>query len=303
MGVEICLGFTGATRLLQKRKFDTVIVELESSGSGLDLLQQLRNDATHQGTIAVGVVDDYKLMKSAFAQGANFVLSKPVSVEDAIRILNVTKGLITRMVRRFLRIAVGSISHVNLSDASEPGVIIDLSEGGMMFQALDTLAPGAMLPLTFFIPGTKTRIRARAHVVWSDPSGRAGVEFDQISDSDRRRLKQWVTGSVHEAGSTASAIAAASTAALLPGRVRLLARWMRPFAVAVDFLIVALAAVLFWLIGVWFGHPAHLRLPSTFFISIALFTAGLYAVLFRITETRMPGRRVVELLISVTNRD
>ena len=92
MGVEICLGNTGANRMLRKRKFDAVIVECDSEGDGLDILQQLRADTPNQNTITVGVVDDHLAMKAALATGANFVLSKPISVEDASRIFRELPG-------------------------------------------------------------------------------------------------------------------------------------------------------------------------------------------------------------------
>src|SRR4051794_58200 len=83
MGVEICLGTRGASRILQKRKFDAVIVECDADGNGLDLLEQIRGESPNQHTITVGIVDDPQQMKAAFATGANFVLSKPISQEDA----------------------------------------------------------------------------------------------------------------------------------------------------------------------------------------------------------------------------
>ena len=44
MGVEICLGSNGATRMVRKRKFDAIIVECDKDGGGLEVLQQLRAD-------------------------------------------------------------------------------------------------------------------------------------------------------------------------------------------------------------------------------------------------------------------
>ena len=138
MSVEICLGPSGASRILRRHKFDAVIVECERDGSGLNLLQQLREDTPNQNTIAVGIVDDYQQMKAAFATGANFVLSKPISAEDASRILRFTRGMITRMVRRFLRVAVHHLAHVDIEGMLDPAFVLDLSEGGM---ALQSLAP------------------------------------------------------------------------------------------------------------------------------------------------------------------
>ena len=81
---------------------------------------KLRSETTNQKTIAVGIVNDYQQMKEAFATGANFVLSKPISAEDASRILRFTRGVITRMVRRFLRVAVHHLAHVDIEGMFDP---------------------------------------------------------------------------------------------------------------------------------------------------------------------------------------
>src|SRR3954462_6203692 len=142
MGVEICLGSNGATRMVRKRKFDAIIVECDKDGGGLDVLQELRAASLNQSAMTVGVVDDYKVMKEAFATGANFVLSKPISTEDASRILHFTRGMITRMVRRFLRVAVHHLAHVDIGGMKDPAFILDLSEGGVAIQSLALMPHG-----------------------------------------------------------------------------------------------------------------------------------------------------------------
>lgn len=295
MGVELCLGIHGAARMVRKRKFDAIIVECDKDGVGLDVLQEVRADSLNQGTIAVGVVDDYEVMKEAFATGANFVLSKPVSPEDASRILQFTKGMIGRMVRRFLRVAVHHLSHVEIGGMNDPAFILDLSEGGIAIQSLAPIQYGESIQLRFQLPGTQHQIQAMARVVWTDATGRIGMEFDEVSTAHREQLKTWVAKRV-EASPEYS-----GSSTELPASVRVLSRWMKPLAIAIDGAFVAVAAAVFCLIAFLFLRGEAI-FPLGFTFLIALFTGSVvYSSLFWLMDVRFPGTRAVQSLLAVAS--
>ena len=295
MGVEICLGPNGASRILRRHKFDTVIVECNSDGNGFNLLQQLRSETPNQKTIAVGIIDDYRQMKAAFATGANFVLSKPISAEDASRIFRFTRGMITRMVRRFLRIAVHRLSHVDIEGMSDPAFILDLSEGGMAMQSLAPLKPSQVLNISFVLPGSTQLITGKGVVAWSDPTGRTGIEFDGISDEQHVMLKQWVVDRLHKNPNDAPD-------AELPGPapIRVLSQWMRPMARVIDGAFVAGAALVFCLIALLLARSqpgSHFPLAFAFVLS-TLVGSILYFVLFLLMDVRFPGTRAVQSILT-----
>ena len=292
IGVELCLGKNGASRMVRKRKFDAVIVECDKDGGGLEVLEQLRSDSLNQATIAVGVVDDYKLMSQVFATGANFVLSKPVSVEDASRILRFTKGMISRMVRRFLRVAVHHLSHVDIGGLNDPAFILDLSEGGIAIQSLAPMQQGQVFRLAFQLPGSSLRINASAKVVWNDLTGRIGMEFEDIADVDRGQLKRWVEERLNNSPDKFPSQAS------VPTSVRVLSRWMRPLAIAIDGAFVCLAAAVFCAISFFVlrGEPVF---PVGFTYLVALSTGSvLYSSLFWLLNVRFPGTRAVQSLLA-----
>ncbi len=295
IGVEICLGSNGASRILRRHKFDTVIVECDPEGNGFNLLQQLRSDTPNQKTIAVGIIDDYRQMKTAFATGANFVLSKPISAEDASRIFRFTRGMITRMVRRFLRVAVHHLSHVNIEGMSDPAFILDLSEGGMAMQSLSPVKSGQVLDISFLLPGSDMRISGKGVVVWSDPTGRTGVEFDGINDDQHAALKAWVVERVHKNPSDAPG-------AELPGPapIRVLSQWMRPMARLIDAAFIASAALIFCAIALLISKTqAGTHFPLAFaFVSSIFVGSVLYFVLFLLMDVRFPGTRAVQSLLA-----
>jgi CheY-like chemotaxis protein len=300
MGVEICLGNNGAARMLRKRKFDAVIVECDNEGNGLDVLQQLRDDTPNQNTIAVGVVDDYNAMKAAFATGANFVLSKPISVEDASRILRFTTGLIGRMVRRFLRVAVHHLAHVDIADVKDPAFLLDVSEGGVAVQSLAPMNTGDQIELGFVLPGTSRRIMATALVVWTDPTGRIGLEFLKISEGDRQQLKNWVAERVKSSPEDAPD---AMEHGPSDASIRVLSQWMKPLARAMDAVFVSGGAALFCTIVYVFlrgQRPSAFPVTYAFLIAMAIGSL-LYSGLFSILDVRFPGTRAMQSLLTAAS--
>lgn len=298
MGVEICLGPSGASRILRRHKFDAVIVECDREGSGLNLLQQLRDDTPNQNTIAVGIVDDYQQMKAAFATGANFVLSKPISAEDASRILRFTRGMITRMVRRFLRVAVHRLAHVDIEGMLDPAFMLDLSEGGMAVQSLAPVKSGQVLNISFLLPGSGISIEGKGVVVWSDPTGRSGVEFADFSEEHHAALKAWVTQRVH------TAPADAPDAELHgPAPVRVLSQFMRPIARLIDGAFVAAAAILFCVVaGMIARNQPGAHFPLVFAFGAAVFVGSLfYFFLFLLMDVRFPGTRAVQSILTAAS--
>ena len=296
MGVEICLGTNGASRMLRKRRFDAVIVECSADGTGLDVLEELRADSPNQNTITVGVVDDPEAMKAAFATGANFVLAKPISVEDAGRILRFTRGMVTRMVRRFLRVAVHHLSHVDLTGMQDPAFILDLSEGGMAIQSLAPMQDEQPAKVSFFLPGTAQRIEATAKVVWTDPTGRIGLEFTEIAEPDRLVLKNWV---VERMTKTPQDVPDGSIET--PATVRVLSQWMQPLARVIDGAFIIFAAAVFCLTAfLMLRGEAHFPLSFTFLLAFIVGTL-LYAGIFFLLDVRFPGTRAMQSLLALAS--
>jgi CheY-like chemotaxis protein len=294
MGVEICLGNTGANRMLRKRKFDAVIVECDSEGHGLDILQQLRADTPNQNTITVGVVDDHLAMKAALATGANFVLSKPISVEDASRILRFTTGLIGRMVRRFLRVAVPHLAQVEVDILKDPAFLLDISEGGIAVQSMGEVGVGDQVEVAFSLPETMERIQATASVVWTDPSGRIGLEFLVLSREDRQLLKTWITNRVKNSPDDAP-----DALERAPESIRRLSRWMRPLARLIDGTVVLGAAAVFCIVTYLFLRQQwNAALPLSYAFTMAACVGTLlYSSLFLLLDVRFPGTRAMQSLL------
>jgi hypothetical protein len=74
----------------------------------------------------------------------------------------------------------------------EPAFILNLSEGGLEIQAMEVLQLGRSFSIAFPLPDGNAEVQSRVRIVWADCSGRAGLEFVDVSEYDRQRLKQWM---------------------------------------------------------------------------------------------------------------
>jgi CheY-like chemotaxis protein len=299
IGVEICLGSNGASRMLRRQRFDAVIVECDPDGDGFELLEELRSDTPNQKTLAVGIVNDYRQMKDAFARGANFVLSKPISAQDASRILRFTRGMITRMVRRFLRVAVHHLAHVDIAGMTDPAFMLDLSEGGMAMQCLAPVRARQVLDIAFPLPDTPIWISGKGVVAWSDETGKVGLEFDALSEEDRLAIKNWVIGRLRQApGDVPDAEVSA------PRPIQVLTQWMRPMARVIDGAFVTMAAVAFCFIALLIAKSqTGATFPWTWVFATSLLLGGvLYSLLFMLMDVRFPGTRAVQSILSAAGK-
>jgi len=195
MSFEVCDKIPSAIQRLSERKFDNVIVDCDeadsSTESGIHLLSTLRQQANNQRAVAVGITSRVNQVQEVFNSGATFVLSKPLPIEDARRILRVSKGAITRAVRRFMRLEVDNLATVTIGDKYE-AIILNVSQRGLQLQAPEPLQHGQMIYVSFLLPNTFSLIEGKAQVMWVDAEGRAGVELRTTSDEAQEALNDWV---------------------------------------------------------------------------------------------------------------
>src|SRR3954462_15070155 len=165
MAMRSCHEHQSAMHSLKAEKFDTVIIDCDDDPNGLELLASLRQNQAHQKTVAVGITSNVYEMQQLFDSGATFVLSKPLPVEDARRILRISKGVITRVVRRFLRLEVGNMATATLGDTQE-SIILNISQRGLAVQSAQPLKRGQMIYVSFLMPGTFDLIEGMCEVMW-----------------------------------------------------------------------------------------------------------------------------------------
>ena len=191
MRFEVCNEIPSALQRLNDQQFDSVIIDCDEGSTGVDLLTILRKQENNSKAVAVGITSKVHRMQEVFNSGATFVLSKPLPVDDARRILRASKGAITRAVRRFMRLGVENLSTVTIGDKYE-AIILNVSQRGIAVQAPEPLQYGQMIYVSFLLPETFNLIEGMAQVMWVDAEGRAGIELRTTSDEAQEYLNDWV---------------------------------------------------------------------------------------------------------------
>ena len=94
-----------------------------------------------------------------------------------------------------IRVGVAPLVYVNFP--KESVFLLNLSSRGLAVQAMDVLEPGGPYNFSFPLPETDAEINGVAKISWSDKSGRAGMEFLQLSAYDRLKLSEWLMRNRH----------------------------------------------------------------------------------------------------------
>jgi len=98
---EVCTDIPSAIRLVNTRKFETVVVDLKIGEQSRTILERVRLSPSNHTTVAFAITDSTKQSAMAFAAGSNFVLERPLSAISVGRTLKAAYGLIIRERLRY----------------------------------------------------------------------------------------------------------------------------------------------------------------------------------------------------------
>src|SRR5512140_428413 len=93
--------------------------------------------------------------------------------------------------RRYPRYPMRSLAYVRL-EHNNGGIIRDLTESGLALQAVTPLRGGEEVALRFELFSPRVKIETRGRVAWSDHNGQAGISFDDLPQTVRRALRDWI---------------------------------------------------------------------------------------------------------------
>jgi CheY-like chemotaxis protein len=198
LSADVCQEAQAAVGLLNRRKFDAVIVDLqlgEQCGLILDAVHLSPSNRTAV-TFAISSGDaEY----TAFRKKSEFVFERPLSAKSIRRTLQPAYGLILRERRRYFRCPV-AISVVILR-GTMPEVrchSVNISEGGMAVSTFVPLSPGEEVQVRFTLPGNKEPFLAESRICWLK-TGHLGVRFVSFSQEHKSELRNWLSRKLEDA--------------------------------------------------------------------------------------------------------
>ena len=195
---EVCVEVPTALVLLNRRKFDAVVVDLELSGQVGAILQGVRQSPSNRTAVIFAISDSDAGTVSAFKAGSNFVLRRPLSLTSISKTLNVAYGLILRERRRYFRCPVkipAAIYRAGMPTVH--GETVNISERGMAIATSASLQPGVKVQVHFTLPGHDSRFVVGAAICWCKETS-LGLQFISLLPHLASELQEWLLRRLEE---------------------------------------------------------------------------------------------------------
>ena len=194
---DICQEVSAAVGLLNRRKFDAVIVDLQlGEQSGL-ILDEVHLSPSNR-TAVTFAISGGGAEGSALRKRSGFVFERPLSTQSIRRTLKPAYGLILRERRRYFRCPI-SIP-VTILRQSMPEVScnsVNISDGGMAVSTFVPLIPGEDVQVQFTLPDHKEPFSAESRICWWK-MGHLGVRFVSLSRESKSELQDWLSRKLEE---------------------------------------------------------------------------------------------------------
>ncbi|MGD0790194.1 MAG: PilZ domain-containing protein [Terriglobales bacterium] len=189
------------TRLAEER-FDQVIVDFDDPEAASLLLEGCRRlvGPDRHPPVTIALLHDASQIRSILGAGAHFILTKPITREQAQNTLRAATSLLKRERRQSLRVAVQAAVSIRIDESNTvEGILLDLSTGGMDVLAAKPLPSQATVGVSFALPDGGAGIEGDAEVAWSTANGQTGLRFLDMDEKMREEMGAWLAARSHDA--------------------------------------------------------------------------------------------------------
>jgi diguanylate cyclase (GGDEF)-like protein/PAS domain S-box-containing protein len=195
---DACHDAASAGLLLNSRKFDAVIVDLQLGDQSGQILDEVHLSASNRTAVTFGISDNDAEATAAFRKKSQFVFERPFSPQSIHKTLKPAFGLILRERRRYFRYPV-SIPFVIQRESREEVCCtsVNISGGGMAVSAEVLFLPGEKVQVQFTLPEHEAPFLAQSAICWSK-TGHFGIRFLSVSDENKSQLQTWLSEKLEE---------------------------------------------------------------------------------------------------------
>ena len=194
---DVCREVPAAVGLLNRRKFDAVIVDLQLGEQAGLILDEARLSPSNRKAVTFAISGS-DAEGTAFRKKTAFVFERPLSAKSIGSTLRPAYGLILRERRRYFRCPL-SIPVVILR-RSKPEVrcnSVNISEGGMALSTIVPLSTGEKVHVQFTLPGHEVPFLADSTICWLK-TGHIGLRFVSLSQEHKSELQGWLSRKLEE---------------------------------------------------------------------------------------------------------
>ena len=193
---EVCTDIPTAIRLLNQRKFEAAVVDVQ--GDATTILEKIRLSPANRTVVIFAIINSDAEASEALKGGASFVLQRPFSKEAIEKVLRVSYGSIVRERRRYFRCTVQI--PVLIQDASKQEVsstVVNISAGGFGIAASAPPTVGVRVKARFTLPDHPTLFVVEATTCWCEEHY-VGLQFVSISPQLESELQEWLSRRLEE---------------------------------------------------------------------------------------------------------
>ena len=199
ISADICQEAAGAVRLLNRRKFDAVVVDLQLGLQCGQILDGLNLSLSNRTAVTFAISSSDVVATAAFRRRTAFVFGRPLSPRSIRNTLKPAYGLILRERRRYFRCPISN--PVTILRRNMPEVrcqSVNISEGGMAVSALVPLNAGEEVQVQFTLPDHKEPFLVNSTICWLK-TGDFGVRFVSLPLGRESELQEWLSRKLEEA--------------------------------------------------------------------------------------------------------
>lgn len=179
------------------QRFDVIFLGMRPAElQGLELARRIRNSQTNRETTIVILNEpgDTETLRKAFAEGVNFVLTKPVNAAGLLPMLAAMQAPGWKQKRGKARLPL--VAEVSCKHGDQECRLHsrNISESGLLLEPSINAEEGGEVSLRFNIAEVRASLNVRARVVRKEGTERVAVAFIGLKPEDLNAIQLYVMG-------------------------------------------------------------------------------------------------------------
>jgi hypothetical protein len=195
---EVCEEVPVAIALLNRRKFEAVIVDLQLGEDCGRILDEVCVSLSNRTVVTFAIGGDNVESTAAFRRRTSFVFERPVSAQSIRGTLMPAYGMILRERRRYFRCPASIPVSALVKNMPEVRChCVNISEGGMALRTVVPFSLGDEMQIQFTLPGYEMPFSEKSTVCWLK-SSHFGVRFVSLSSKHKSEIQEWLSRKLEE---------------------------------------------------------------------------------------------------------
>jgi CheY-like chemotaxis protein len=185
----------------ESQRFDVAFLAMGTPQlDGLELARRIRKSPLNLETtiVMLSATDDVKSVRTAFGEGADFVLSKPVTAGRIRPMLAAMDSPGWKGKRHAARLPLITEVICTWEGREFPLRSLNISESGMLLQGSADIEVGQEVALEFKIPEVSAALKVAGRIVRKESPDRLGVGFIGLAPEELNAVQLYVMGRLRD---------------------------------------------------------------------------------------------------------